>query len=87
MSIYQHYSVPSKEKFPVAEFDAIVKEMELKLASIDNIGILPYNLRKELTESELETMLKNIDINNDNLVYIVGVYKDILNKFKSLKRK
>lgn len=87
MSVYQHHSAPSKEKFPVAEFDAIVKEMELKLASIDNIGILPYNLRKELTESELETMLKNIDINNDNLLYLVGAYKDILNKFKNLKRK
>ena len=86
MSIYQHYSVPSKEKFPVAEFDAIVKEMELKLASIDHIGILPYNLRKELTESELDTMLNNIDINHDNLVYLVAVYRDILNKLKNLRK-
>lgn len=86
MSIYQHYSVPSKEKFPVAEFDAIVKEMELKLASIDHIGILPYNLRKELTESELDTMLNNIDINHDNLIYLVGVYRDILNKLKNLRK-
>ena len=86
MSIYQHYSVPSKEKFPVAEFDAIVKEMELKLASIDHIGILPYNLRKELTESELDTMLNNIDINHDNLIYLVAVYRDILNKLKNLRK-